>query len=52
MSVPLGWSPDDLPLGVLFAAPFGDEAALLRLASQVEAAQPWANRRPPARPLS
>jgi amidase len=47
MSVPLGWSGTGLPIGVQFAAPFGDEATLLRLAAELEAAQPWANRRPP-----
>jgi amidase len=47
MSVPLHWSGGDLPIGVQFAAAFGDEATLFRLAAQLEAAQPWAARRPP-----
>lgn len=47
ISVPLTWSKAGLPLGVQFAAPFGDEATLFRLAAQLEAAQPWADRRPP-----
>jgi amidase len=46
MSVPLWWNGDGLPIGVHFLARFGDEATLLRLASQLEAAQPWAARRP------
>ena len=46
MSVPLAWSRDGLPIGVQFAAPFGDEATLFRLGAQLEAAQPWAERRP------
>ena len=49
MSVPLAWSRAGLPIGVQFAAPFGDEAALFRLGAQLETAQPWATRRPPAR---
>ena len=46
MSMPLGWSKDGLPLGVMFAARAGDEATLLRLAGQIERAKPWADRRP------
>jgi Asp-tRNA(Asn)/Glu-tRNA(Gln) amidotransferase A subunit family amidase len=47
MSVPLAWSRGGLPIGIQFAARFGDEATLFRLASQLEQAQPWAHRRPP-----
>ena len=48
MSVPLAWSRAGLPIGVQFAARFGDEEALFRLGAQLESAQPWAARRPPA----
>ena len=47
ISVPLHWSADRLPIGVQFAAGFGEEARLIRLAAQLETARPWAERRPP-----
>jgi amidase len=47
MSVPLSWTDDGLPIGTLVTGRFGDEATLFRLAGQLEAARPWAQRWPP-----
>ncbi|MCO5129145.1 MAG: amidase [Xanthobacteraceae bacterium] len=46
MSVPLAWNAAGLPLGMSFAAKFGDEATLFRLAAQLEQARPWKDRKP------
>ncbi len=46
MSVPLFWNTQSLPIGTQFAARFGDEATLFRLASQLEKARPWAGKKP------
>lgn len=47
MSVPLGRSPDGLPIGIQFAAAPGRDDLLFDLAYRLEAKQPWAGRRPP-----
>jgi amidase len=47
ISLPLAWNADDLPIGSMLMAPHGREDVLIRVASQLEAARPWADRRPP-----
>jgi amidase len=47
MSIPLAWNAAGLPLGMMFAARFGDEATLFRLAAQLEQQRPWKDKLPP-----
>jgi amidase len=47
ISLPLHTTATGLPVGVQFAARMGEEATLLQLASQIEAARPWRSRKPP-----
>ena len=42
MSVPLFRTKDNLPVGSMFSAAFGNENLLFSLAAQLEQAQPWA----------
>jgi amidase len=46
-SVPAGFSAGGLPLAVQLVGRESDEATLLSLSAQLEAARPWADRRPP-----
>ncbi len=47
ISLPLCQSESSLPIGVQFAAGFGDEATLIRIAGAFETAMPWTDRKPP-----
>ncbi len=47
VSVPLSWSGDGLPIGVQLVGRPADEATLIRVSAQLEAARPWRDRRPP-----
>ncbi|HKT01106.1 MAG TPA: amidase family protein, partial [Rugosimonospora sp.] len=46
ISLPLHWTPDGLPVGVQLVAGYGREDLLIRVASQLEQAAPWADRHP------
>jgi len=47
ISLPLHWGTGELPSGVQLVAAYGREDLLIRVAAQLEAARPWAGRRPP-----
>ena len=47
-SVPAGFAADGLPRAVQFVGKPNDEATLISLAAQLEAARPWTQDRPPA----
>jgi amidase len=47
ISLPLFWNDAGLPIGVQLVAAYGREDLLLRVAAQLEAAQPWSARVPP-----
>jgi amidase len=46
ISLPLHWNESGLPIGVQLVAAYGREDVLVRVASQLEAAHPWADRTP------
>jgi amidase len=46
ISLPLHATPEGLPIGVQLVAAYGREDVLVRVAAQLEAAAPWAGRRP------
>ena len=47
ISLPLHWSDAGLPIGVQAIGPPAGDALVLSLAAEIEAARPWAHRRPP-----
>jgi amidase len=47
ISLPLHWNEAGLPIGIQLVAGYGREDVLIRVASQLEAAQPWVHRTPP-----
>jgi amidase len=50
-SVPLYWTDADVPIGVQIGARYGDETTIFKLSGQLEAARPWARRRPSLMPV-
>ena len=46
--MPLHWNDDGLPIGVQLVAALGREDLLIRVAAQLEGAQPWTEHAPPA----
>jgi amidase len=46
VNVPLHWSPDGLPIGVMLVGRPADEATLISLSAQLEEARPWRERHP------
>ena len=46
ISLPLEWTAGGLPVGVQLVAGYGREDVLIRIASQLEQAKPWADRTP------
>jgi amidase len=47
VNVPLHWTAEGLPIGVMLAGRMGDEGTLISLSAQLEEARPWKDRHPP-----
>ncbi|KPK48891.1 MAG: hypothetical protein AMK72_05830 [Planctomycetes bacterium SM23_25] len=46
-SVPVGFTPDGLPIGLHVVGRWGEDATVLRVARELERERPWAQHRPP-----
>jgi len=46
VNVPLYWTADGLPIGVMLAGRMGEEGTLISLSAQLEQARPWAGKHP------
>jgi amidase len=46
ISLPVHWTADGLPVGAQLVAAYGREDQLIRVAAQLEQADPWADRWP------
>ncbi|MDR0218692.1 MAG: amidase [Enterobacteriaceae bacterium] len=47
ISLPLGWSDNNIPIGIQLIGRYGDEATVLQVSAQLEQAMPWKGRCPP-----
>ncbi|MFC0038686.1 amidase [Actinomadura rayongensis] len=47
VTVPLHWTDEGLPIGVMLAGRIGGEGDLIALSAQLEEAAPWIHRKPP-----
>jgi aspartyl-tRNA(Asn)/glutamyl-tRNA(Gln) amidotransferase subunit A len=48
LTVPAGWTASNLPIGIQLVGPWFGEARLLRIAAEIEAFSPWAQKTLPA----
>jgi amidase len=47
VNVPLYWTAEGLPIGVMLAGRMAEESTLISLSAQLETARPWKDRHPP-----
>ncbi len=47
ISLPLHWTQEGLPVGIMFSGDLGADDVLIALAGQLERARPWRDRHPP-----